>query len=143
MAEYMVYFPQENIVLRSYHCGQSLSRLNRISRGNTGNICDLDGAKYRLRSECCRVHSEPFVFSTLSIFLNNNRRLMRSLYCLCVYVPLPTTFECLLETSSPKEGALGEHGKPVVYSGRRALRREQCDMTPESGNSGSRTDGRS
>jgi hypothetical protein len=32
-------------------------------------------------------------------------------------------------------------GTPVGYSGREVLRREQCDMVPESRNSGARTDG--
>jgi hypothetical protein len=34
--------------------------------------------------------------------------LIRSLYCLCVYAPLPTTFEETLEASILKEEELGE-----------------------------------
>jgi hypothetical protein len=34
--------------------------------------------------------------------------LIRPLYCLCVYAPLPTTFEEPLEASIPKKEDLGE-----------------------------------
>jgi hypothetical protein len=75
-----------------------------------------------------------------------------------MFVPPPTTSECLLETSSPKEGGvpfertiIDVTGTPhrringgtfVGYSERAAIRRERCGMMHESGNSGAKIDGR-
>jgi hypothetical protein len=58
----------------------------------------------------------------------NNSRLVRLPCCVSVCVFSLTTFECLLETSSPKEGEIGEDAArdltPVGYSGPDALKRE-------------------
>jgi hypothetical protein len=62
-------------------------------------------------------------FSLISLFWKIKSRLMRVPCCLCA--PPVTT-----------------DGTPVGYSLRAALRREQCDMTPESWNSRARRDGR-
>jgi hypothetical protein len=69
------------------------------------------------------------VLAYFPYFEKNNSRLMISPCCLCVCrcIP-PTTFECRLETSSPKERVVGEEAArdltPLGCSGRAALRSE-------------------